>query len=87
MMMQTVKQNTRVGKNGRVDISFPMLPEGAWVEVIVRAATPSKPSDTTEYLLSGEANRKHLMESIENVERGENLIVFTPEEWDEKYSI
>ena len=83
-MIQTVKQNTIVGKNGRVEILFPTLPEGAFVEVIVRDATPS---DTTEYLLSGEANRKHLMESIQNVERGKNLIVFTPEEWNEKYSI
>lgn len=68
-MIQTAKQNTRVGKNGRVDILFPTWPESASVEVIVRAATPSESSDTTEYLLSGEANRKHLMESIQNVER------------------
>lgn len=43
--------------------------------------------DTTEYLLSTEANRKHLTQAIENVEKRENLIVFTPEEWNEKYCI
>ena len=83
-MIQTVKQKTVVGKNGRVEILSSTLPEGSLVEVIVRAAIPS---DTTEYLLSSEANRKHLMEAIDNVERGKNLIAFTPEEWNEKYNI
>lgn len=83
-MIQTLKQKTVVGKNGRIDLLYPILPEGTLVEVIVRAASPA---DTTEYLLSSEANRKHLMEAIDNVEHGKNLIVFTPEEWNEKYSI
>ena len=52
--------------------------------VVVRAIIDS---DTTEHLLSSDANRKHLMEAIDNVERGKNLIVFTPPEWNEKYSI
>jgi len=32
--------------------------------------------DTTEYLLSSPANRKHLMESIKNIEEGKNLTSF-----------
>lgn len=52
---------------------------------MIKIAKPAAIKDTTEYLLSGEANRKHLMESIQNVERGENLIVFTAEEWHERY--
>ena len=32
--------------------------------------------DTTEDLLSSPANRKHLMESIKNIEEGKNLISF-----------
>ena len=83
-MIQTVKQKTVVGKNGRVEILSSTLPEGTLVEVVVRAIIDS---DTTEYLLSSEANRKHLMEAIDNVEHGKNLIVFTPEEWNEKYNI
>ena len=52
-----------------------------------QTAKPSTIKDTTEYLLKGEANRKHLMESIENVERGstKNLIVFTKDEWNQRY--
>ena len=36
--------------------------------------------DETEYLLSTEANRKHLMEAIENVEKG-NLVKISGEDW------
>ena len=32
--------------------------------------------DTTEYLLSSSANRKHLLESIKNIEEGKNLTSF-----------
>lgn len=43
---------------------------------------PEQPfSDTTEYLLSSEANRKHLTEAIKNVENRKNLILITPSQW------
>ena len=32
--------------------------------------------DTTEYLLSSSTNRKHLLESIKNIEEGKNLTSF-----------
>jgi len=84
-MINSIKQKTIVGKGGKVEIISSELPEGALVEVIVLVEWVEK--DTTEYLLSTEANRKHLMESLENVEKRENLVVITPEEWDEKYTV
>lgn len=36
--------------------------------------TDVKEMDETDYLLSSPANRKHLLEAIEHVNRGENLI-------------
>ena len=48
---------------------------------------PSISQDTTEYLLSTEANCHHLMTAIQNVETKTNLVSFTPEEWNEDYNI
>jgi len=84
-MIHGVRQKAVVGQNGKIEIFSPELPKGLLVEVIVFAE--SYEQDTTEYLLSTEANRKHLTQAIENVEKRENLIVFTPEEWNEKYCI
>ncbi len=52
-----------------------------------QTAKPNAIKDTTEYLLSSKANRKKLLEAIRNVESGsaKNLMVFTAEEWDERY--
>jgi len=57
---------------------------GVRQKVVVGQNGKSAEQDTTEYLLSTEANRKHLTEAIEYVEKRENLIVFTPEEWNER---
>ena len=35
--------------------------------------------DETTYLIQSEANRKRLMESIENINQGKNLIEISPE--------
>ena len=84
-MITGIRQKTVVGEGGKVEIVSPELPPGTVVEVIV-VVEPVEP-DTTEYLLSTEANRKHLLEAIENVEKRENLVVMTPEEWDAKYRL
>jgi len=55
------------------------------VEVIV--FLPEDEPDTSNYLLSTEANRQQLLKAIAHVEKRENLITFTPEEWHEKYRI
>ena len=49
-----------------VEISAPDLPVGTEVEVIV--LVEEEEMDTTEYLLSTEANRQHLEQSIRDAE-------------------
>ena len=55
-----------------VEISAPDLPVGTEVEVI--ALVKEQEMDTTEYLLSTEANREHLTKALEEAEHPENFI-------------
>lgn len=85
-MLKAIRQETMVKEGGKVEISLPELPSGTMVEVII--FLPLKDElDTTDYLLSTEANRRPLSEAIAQVEKRENIVVFTPEEWHEKYCI
>ncbi len=94
-MLSGIKQRGVVGKNGKIEIQTSELPEGTFVEIIVLIeqdaiesnTSQNIPQDTTEYLLSTEANRCHLMSAIEHVETKNNLVSFTPEEWNEEYNI
>jgi antitoxin YefM len=94
-MLNGIKQQAVVGKDGKIEIQTSELTEGTVVEVIVlveQDATETDSSqstlqDETEYLLSTEANRHRLMTAIQNVETKNNLISFTPEEWNEEYNI
>ncbi|NET58098.1 MAG: hypothetical protein F6K47_18665 [Symploca sp. SIO2E6] len=81
-MLSGIKQRGIVGKDGKIEIQTSELREGTVVEIIVLIE-----QDTTEYLLSTEANRRQLMSAIENVETKNNLVSFTPEEWNEEYNI
>ena len=85
-MLKAIRQETMVKEGGKVEISLPELPSGTMVEVII-FLPPKDELDTTDYLLSTRANRRHLSEAIAHVEKRENIIVFTPEEWHEKYCI
>jgi antitoxin YefM len=84
-MISGIKQQSTVGKNGKIEISSTDLPEGTIVEVIVLVESPT--IDETDYLLSTPANKDRLLQSIENINNPENLIVITPDEWNEKYRI
>ncbi|MEO1148956.1 MAG: hypothetical protein AAFY26_25620 [Cyanobacteria bacterium J06638_22] len=57
------------------------------VEQEAIAPQDSSTQDPTEYLLSTEANRRHLADSIRSVESRSNLISFTPEEWNEEHNL
>ncbi len=83
-MIQSIRQHTHVGRGGTIAIHSPELPEGMSVEVIV-LLEPEQ--DTTEYLLSTDANRQHLQEALEHIEQRQHLIVMTPEEWHEKHCL
>ena len=82
-MVTAIKQVGTVGRNGKIELYTPELMEGTKVEVILLVEA----QDETEYLLSNAANAKRLLEAIANVEKGEGLVAFSAEEWQEKYSI
>jgi antitoxin YefM len=84
-MISRIKQQSTVGKNGKIEIPSTDLPEGTLVEVIVLVESPT--IDETDYLLSTPANKDRLLQSIENIKNPDNLIVITPDEWNEKYRI
>ncbi|MDQ3321002.1 MAG: hypothetical protein M3525_00890 [Acidobacteriota bacterium] len=71
-MITGIREKTVVKENGTVEIFAPDLPVGTQVEVIV--LVEEKKQDTTEYLLSTEANRRHLEESLRELEHPENFI-------------
>ncbi|HIK07268.1 MAG TPA: hypothetical protein IGS40_21685 [Trichormus sp. M33_DOE_039] len=83
-MLSGIKQKAIVGKDGKIELSTTELPEGTIVEVIVLVEQPNKEDETT-YLLNSEANKKHLLKALENVEKG-NLIYVDLDEY-EKNSI
>ena len=84
-MIKAINQKGIVDKDGKIEIQSLELQQGTEVEVII--LIPSPETDTTEYLLSTEANKQELLEAIERVDKQEGLIPITPEEWHEKYSI
>lgn len=69
-MISGIREKTVVKEGGKIEISSPDLPDGAQVEVIVLV----EEKDTTEYLLSSEANRKHLEQAMRDAENPEKLI-------------
>ncbi|MBL1208398.1 hypothetical protein [Geminocystis sp. GBBB08] len=68
-MVSTIRQKAIVGKNGKIEISQSQFKEGASVEVII-VNNSTEIEDETTYLLKSEANKKQLLESIENVKQG-----------------
>lgn len=94
-MLSGIKQRGIVGKDGKIEIQTSELAEGTVVEVIVLVDPISDgqpdnlepPQDTTDYLLSNEANRRHLLSSLQQLEQQENLTSFTSEEWNEAHNI
>lgn len=83
--MKAIKQKGVVGKQGKIQLDSTGLNEGTEVEIIVLVTSPE--IDETEYLLSTEANRQELLEAIARVEKQQDLMTITSEEWHEKYSV
>ncbi|NJK75915.1 MAG: hypothetical protein HC942_20330 [Microcoleus sp. SU_5_6] len=94
-MLSGIKQQAIVGKDGKIEVQTSELPEGTVVEVIVLVerddvetnASQSISQDTTDYLLSTEANRSQLLIAIQNIQTKTNLVSFTYEGWNEEYNI
>jgi antitoxin YefM len=77
-MKSAIRQKTRVKPGGKLEIFSPKLPEGALVEVRV-FLLPKEEQDMTDYLLSTEANRRHLMEALADLENPSTYIYVDPE--------
>ncbi len=75
-MINGIKQKAIVGEGGRIEILSSELPAGALVEVII-LLEPAEP-DTTDYLLSTEANRNHLRQALTALEQREAYIYLNP---------
>lgn len=71
-MIAAIKQKVIVGEGGKVELQRPDLVEGTLVEVIVLVEPEEQ--DTTEYLLSTEANRQHLLEALQDLEKPSSLV-------------
>lgn len=65
-MIAGIRQKAIVGEHGKVEITAPDLPAGALVDVIVLMEPGEQ--DTTDYLLSSEANRRHLMQALRDLD-------------------
>jgi antitoxin YefM len=64
-------------KNGRLDMPIIDLPEGTIVEAILLVEQKIESNlkiDETEYLLSTEANRRNLLEGLEELKQPQNYI-------------
>lgn len=70
-MLTGIRQRAIVGEGGKVEIMSPELSTGTLVEVIVLVDTGEQ--DTTEYLLSTEANRNHLRQALIDLQHPERL--------------
>ncbi|MGI0479259.1 hypothetical protein ACN4EE_00555 [Geminocystis sp. CENA526] len=80
-MVSTIRQKAIVGKNGKIEISQSQFKEGASVEVII-VNNSTEIEDETTYLLKSEANKKQLLESIENVKQGK-IVSINLEDYEE----
>jgi len=65
-MIAGIRQKTVVGEGGKIEVLSPELPSGTLVEVIILVEPVEQ--DTTEYLLSTEANRNHLLQALRDLE-------------------
>jgi len=70
-MITGIREKAIVKEGGRIETQSPDLPIGTEVEVIVLV---EEEQDTTEYLLSTEANRKYLEEALEDLKHPEKFI-------------
>ena len=75
-MIAGIRQKTLVGEGGKIEVLSPELPSGMLVEVIILVEPVEQ--DTTEYLLSTEANRSHLLQALRDLEDPSRYIYVNP---------
>jgi antitoxin YefM len=77
-MITGIRQKTVVGEGGKIEFSSAELPTGTRVEVIV--LVESEGQDATEYLLSTEANRNHLLQALRELDDPTGYVYVDPAE-------
>ena len=76
-MFSGIKHKAIVGKDGKIELSATKLLEGT-VEVIV-LIEPATKEDETTYLMKSEANKKHLLKAMDNVDKKNLIYVYLDE--------
>ena len=76
-MITGIKQKAIVGHNGKIEIETSELPEGAIVEILIFMDSPDESSIV----------KAQLLESIDRIEARQDLVTFTPEEWNAEYHV
>jgi antitoxin YefM len=77
-MITGIRQKTVVREGGKIELVSSELPSGMLVEVIV--LVESEEQDATEYLLSTEANRNHLLQALQDLDDPSCYIYVDPAE-------
>ena len=78
MMITGIRQKTVVKDDGRIEIPSSKLPPGTTVEVIVFIDLEEE--DTTDYLLSREANREHIYQALKDLEDRSTYTYVNPDD-------
>jgi len=76
-MLSSIRQKAVVDQYGKIEIQSAELPIGATVDVIV-LIEPDE-SDTTDYLLSTESNRRHLLEAVKDLDKHASYTYINPD--------
>ena len=77
-MITGIRQKTVVGEGGKIEFISPELHSGMRVEVIVLVEPEEQ--DATEYLLSTEANRTHLLQALQELDDPSRYVYVDPAE-------
>ena len=78
-MITGIREKTIVKEGGMVEVFAPSFAVGTEVEVLVLI---EEEQDTTEYLLSTEANREHLEKALEDSKYLDRLVYIDMEEFE-----
>ncbi len=76
-MITGIKQKAIVGHNGKIEIATSELPEGALVEILIFMDSPDDLS----------VSQDRLLEAIDRIEARQDLVTFTPEEWNAQHHV
>lgn len=83
-MISTIREHAVVATAGSITITSPELKEGAEVEVLILLENEQDEIDTTDYLLSTEANRKRMEEALEELKHPEKFIPLDMEDYEKR---